>query len=328
VASPTTDPKPGEDGYLAKVGKEVTDANAAISSDADGGEQPKSMLEAVQAALASDETKDGESPTPEDAGQADDADAPTEADADPVEGADEAAEGAEDGEEPPFHKHPRWQELKRERDGLKGEAEAFRGLQGFMQRANLTTDDVNVGFDMMAAIRNNPEKAVPLLENLLATLKVETGLALPADLQAKVESGHIDEDTAREFAQVRRQAAAAANASTRVESDGTAAKQARAREAGQAVSGWEAAKATSDPDWRVKRQRVQDKIELHFHKHGAPADAVAAVKLAQDSYDAVTKEMVALRPRKKPIVPAQAGGTIPATSKPKTMLEVVEAALR
>ena len=95
----------------------------------------------------------------------------------------------EDDDKLPFHKHPRWQAVIKERDSFRVTAEAskekaaqFDAISDYMTESQLTPDEVNKGFVIMAAIRNNPAEALKMLMETVGNLRQMTGDELPQEV--------------------------------------------------------------------------------------------------------------------------------------------------
>lgn len=238
---------------------QTQDAKPAESSVADGQDakpEPKSLLDVVREVVQKPEAKSAPSA---DAEQKSEGAAP------------EGDKPAED-EEPPFHKHPRWQQQKAiERDlrtkveELTGPADQYRQITDFMTAQNLTPDDIVRTFTIAAVVRNDPRKALTELNKLVAEIRQELGEDLPDDLRAAVDEGEMTEERALEASRARAEAArakAALDAKAQRERDQESAQQAeRQREtAAVAISNWVASKATSDPDFDKLRSLTEDRV--------------------------------------------------------------------
>lgn len=331
------------------------DANAAASSPAeDQGAKPETMLDAVVAAVKG-ESKAEESPAPEGStgtdaqpdGQAAEANA---------EDADRKAEEAD--QKLPFHKHPRWQEMKEANRALRNDVKAlteartalegqiqtfkegheqFQSVVRYMEASNLTSEEVNTGFEIMRLMKNDPEKALAALMPYVGQLQTVTGQVLPAELKAQVEQGVITEEAALELSRSRSREALASHAAE------TARRQVEqiqtrqtvdsfAKTVESAVARWEQAWSTS-PDYKTLQPHVMERIELELLKRqtaGAlPRTAEEAVQIAEQCKAEVEKKLRAFLPnQKREIRPVTGGGSVQATAKPATMLEAVSQALK
>lgn len=318
----------------SEVTGSTTDTTSQIPGDTTAspptaeGEKPKSLLDAIRKVVAAPKA----SPAP------DTKDPNSESKPDGVAEAKPAE--AKDGEEkpPPFHEHPRWKQVIGEREGFKRQvseltpdATSFRQVRSYMEANSLTPADVKQGFAIMAALRNDPAKARELLEPTLRDLRVFLGDELPADLQAKVEDGSVDEATARETARLRNVSAFENQRTQQTEQRHASEQtnQAVQRVAG-AVDRFVADQQAKDPDFKRVEPLLAGMVrqkQAEWANAGKPFNSVAAaVALTQEAIDTVKKHLG--RPTRQEIKPTPTSGTTStAAAPPKTMLDAVKLGL-
>jgi hypothetical protein len=239
----------------------------------------------------------------------------------------------------PFHKHPRWKEVLSQRDAALARSREFEeparqfGLvQEFMSSNNLTPPEMADGFTVMALMRNDPTKAIPLLENYLDQLKMITGQKLPDDIAKQVENGAITEEAANELAASRLQIATAQAQNARVNADANNQADQRQRlEAATAVNAWEMQAKSADPDYEAKKPFIRDAIVAQTAGRALPSPA-QAVQIAQRAHAEVTnrfKGFAPVRARPTPLTPrsGDAGPATMNTAPPKTALEAAKRGL-
>jgi hypothetical protein len=308
-----------------------------VESPAATGDQPApSLLEHVQSVIK-----------PKEAEEAPPADAQTEG-----KGTEEAAATAEtepDDSKLPFHTHPRFKELIgqknafRERaekaekqiqdfEPVKADAGHYQSIVGYMKQNQLTSEEVNQGFEIMAAIKNDPLRALELLQPHLANLQAFNGGILPADLQAKVESGEVEEATAREFAKSRNVAEFERMKREEMERGQQESRQRQAQQSASdrmtsALLGWENQAKSSDPDWAKKEDMVIAYLrsENSARPPRTEAEAIANANEALKKVNAALAKIVPQRQTTTKTVSSSqsVAGTRP---QPKTMQEAVEMA--
>lgn len=306
-------------------------AGSSTEADAKGANKPEEdTLEAVvRRAAKGAESKGAEgSPTDGKGGEG-------EADAGQA-GADDKS-GKDQDADVPFHKHPRWQEMLRERDGYKAKADQFDAIGTFARQNNLTAEELNQGFEIMALMKNNPAKALELLAPHLSNLELATGRKLPDDLQKKVEDGLLDDETAQELARTRIEAQTNRARAEQTESERQQERERQAAEAAvsaaQAMQGavvqWEEGIKQRDPDYSHKQRFVTDRVRALMAEKGRPQNAEEAVALVKEAYDDVTKQMRTMLPKREQVraVTSDQSSTR-ATAAPKTMEEAIRGALR
>lgn len=318
------------DGAAVTDAKPQADSSTASPQDANDG-KPKSLLDAVESALefgrkrADDASSDVASQDQQAKDQAADA------------AADGKSNADEDDDPPPFHDHPRWKKLNAERKELSDKlaqlepaARQFQEIQTFMREHDLAPEDVQEGFRVMALMRRDPAKAREALQQHLGLLEEFLGEKLPEDLREKVEGGFVDEETARETARLRQQAAAAADAARRWADEGRAAAQAAAiREAAAAVSEWERNWQASDPDYAKKAELVHDQVAALMAREGRPNTKAKAIDMAERAKKIVERRLSAFLPRPQParVAPSGSSHSGKTAPKPRTLAEAVDMAL-
>jgi hypothetical protein len=303
------------------------DANSeAQSSSAAQDAVETTLLDVVKNAVKPEE-KTPESSDRERSGEAEvteavDEEATAEAEADP--------DAPKDDSDVPFHKHPRWQEMKRERDSYRQGHEQYEQIQQFMQVNELAPQEVADGFEIMALMRQNPEAALEKLRPFVESLELATGRRLPEDLSKRVEDGLVDEDTARETARLRMEAdrarqQAEARSAADAERQALESQQNQVQSIQTAVATVEQEIQASDPDYARKQSFVMDRVRsLIIEKTPRTSeDAVAIVRQAHKEISERLKPMV----QRKPVTPATSGDASSSSRPtPASLLDVVRQA--
>ena len=310
----------------AVAGAVSQDANQVAAASSPAGvegakSEPTSSLEAVKAALGvagSEGSPDSGSKTEPDA---------------TLDPAKVDGDAAEDDSKLPFHKHPRWQEVTKENAALKArapeleaKARGFDELQGMMASARLETEEVNTGFNIMAAMKNDPAKAWELLQPYVVQLQKLVGKGdLPPDLAEEVQESRISADRAAELAEHRAAANLAKDREAQARADETnKARASLAKASTDAVDAWEASWKTSDPDYSRKQSRVKSELRALIAERGPPASAEQAVEFATEARKTVDAWLKSILPAAKPNAVLPSGA--PATDRqpePTSMREAV-----
>ena len=287
-------------------------ANTQSASPTDGtsdggsgesGQQEEDLLSVITEAAGpgEDSTEDStEADSEQDQSDSDTAESESDEETDE---ADSEGEEDENGEKPePFHKHPRWQEMVRQRDefrqraeSLEPKAQEFDKINQFMQDNELSAQEVADGLQVVAMMKNDPIRARDTLAKRMESLDEVSGHKLPADLQTEVESGMISEDRARELARLRNETRIADEKRQKTEQKSQEQlqreQQDRQREQAQqviqqqrtAIQDWESKLKAKDPDYG----RIQSFVakELRFQvQNNPPRNVDEAVKLAEQAY--------------------------------------------
>jgi hypothetical protein len=327
-----------------------TDVNDAASSPAEGvksaadGEQSEVFdpLAVTRKALDPEgkAPADGEGAAPgSDAkeGEKPEGDKPA-AEADPSKSEDEQDANL------PFGKHPAWKrvisqrnEARQQVEELAPDATAYRQVRDFMSQSRLEPAEVQTGFAIMAALKNDPEKAHALLKPYVEKLEAVIGLKLPDDLRQKVEDGALDEASAQEIARGRGREV------VRQERDAHAEQAARetqeqqaARARAEAADAYIASLAGKDPDFAAIEPLLEGQIQVAIRRRvsaGQPILTPAHVQeVCADAVKAIKTHLKGLsRPSGNGAVrspPSSMSTSSPAIAPaPKTPLDVTRMAL-
>lgn len=316
--------------------EQVQDGVVAESPTAEGAKetQAASPLEAVQAALAEDKADAEARQNDVEAGQPD---SPEQAGEGKQEASADSHEEFVKSLSPSKREH--WKRLEAERDSYKERATAFDKVAGAMREAGMDNTEFNAGFHVMRTIKAvqngqaSPTDALALLEPYVNQLRAMAGDILPDDLQERVSTGIISQDEARELARLRGENQ---RLQTRVaqETERTTLEtqqrhsQELAASMGMAVTKWEQAWATSDPDYEVKKSLVKARITELMTTEGLPKTADDAVKLSERARKDIEQNLGGLLGKRSELR-SVTGGRPSATQQPapKSPMDVVNRAL-
>ncbi|MDP7158577.1 MAG: hypothetical protein QF922_10220, partial [SAR324 cluster bacterium] len=234
------------------------------------------------------------------------------------------------------NKHPRFQSLVQEKNRLKSEAgqhredaEQYRKITDFITTNRLSAEEAAEGFRVMSLMKNDPTKAYEVLQGHLEGLAKTTGAELSEDLQVKVDDGLLDEDAAQELSRARAQLA---QERTLRESSQQSLQEQQAQaqydHLQKTLNQWEATTRQRDPDYDLKSDELNDRVQALVAERGKPVTSEQALAIANDAYKVVTDRHMRRVPPKRSLRTAT-GGKIGGTPQPepKTLEEVVERAL-
>ncbi len=289
--------------------------------------QPESLLDAVRDVLqVNTNTEDST------ASEVKDTDKSTaDADANHADSAKGEEAKVEDEKDVPFHNHPRWKQVLSERDALKAPAEEFNKITGFMHANALSPEEVARGFEIMAAMKNDPVRAREMLAGHLTVLNRFTGDELPQDLQTRVDDGHIDAESAKELAARRSQDEFAKVRNIEVSQRAQQEQAQRAQEQSgaamrNAVGVWEDSIRTRDVDYEKKQPLVADKVRALMVQR-PPSNETEAVAMVKLAYEEVTKTLQVFSPRRQPVSTMTSSGAAHAAKPaPASLQEAVRRA--
>lgn len=264
---------------LSDVVKEVV-AKHAEPSTADAKEAPASQAEKTGqeseetvAEAASDETEDS---------------------------GEEKKDEPKGDEELPFHKHPRFQELIKERNDFKQQAEGAvaaverdKNLNQYCAENGITNEEFVSAMNIAALLHKDPTKALDTLRSYVEALEVTVGNKLPSDLQKEVDDGTLSEGRAKELAQLRVKSQGLEHTGKRTEAQIAAERQ---NGIATAVNSWDAQKRTTDPAF-AKKYPLIEKAFVALCSQKPPRTAAEGVALAEQAYNEVNTALGTLTPK-------------------------------
>jgi hypothetical protein len=277
----------------------VGEGNGAESSDAhDEGQGERSALDVVQDVV---KARDPDA-------AASSAEAKKEGDeADPK--ATQAAKEPDDENytDVGFHKHPRFQQLLREKKANQADAERYRNVEGFLRQHRVPAEEASQALTIAALLRNDPVEAWKTLKPIVQKLLVDAGEVLPQELKARVESGELTVDAANELARERA-------SRTSIERSRDADKERQDEERATAhveslrkeANTWETERLAKDPNFAVKKPKILKELAWLITTEGK-ADTPEGVRKQLDAaYKAVGSVAV---PRAKAAAPTVGDAT-------------------
>jgi hypothetical protein len=325
LTTPEDAPSSGDTTPVEQPGVDVSAAPSAESpgvtenSPTPPGDKPATLEDAISAALA--EEKEPE-PQPE---------APPAKEKADSEKTDDEPEGKQD--------EPAQVEKKDDLnlDALSKKAQTrFRELSKENQTLRTQFDELThytggeQGFDNFKTLlklhAEDPVQAVPLLEKVLEDAKQRAGLVIQSDdIKRKLDDGVVDEATARELEQSRKdrertqqKLKAEAESRQKLESERLLNSQTAA------MNAWESNIRGRDPEYDNIADLVKDRFQALATAEypETPADAVAMVDKA---YKEVTQRLRKLAPAKQPMkVAASSGSSAKVSAKPKSIEDVID----
>jgi hypothetical protein len=227
----------------------------------------------------------------------------------------------------PFNKHPRFQEILKERNALRDDAGRYRNVETFLSNAGLSGEEAHDGLRLMGLAKTNPAQAFAEMRPWLQNLIRAAGEVLPADLEGLVREGRMDQAAALEVSRSRAQVS-----SMGAQRSFEQQRQAQLRAEAQAVAVqnsaqvWEQERQRADPNYGAKQPALMREVAYLQMQEGKPTDANAVRAMLDRAYQAVNAAFTppAAQAPRKPITPIRggqvAGHTQPA---PRTTMDII-----
>lgn len=248
--------------------------------------------------------------------------------ASPAEG--EEVQGQAAGNEPkkpddenysdvPFNKHPRFQQLLREANANKQDAERYRNVDRFLFDAGLSSEEAADGLTIMGLAKTNPAQAWQQIRPWLEKLVVAAGETIPDDLRQRVEKGELTQDVALEVSRARAASASVQAAqSFRQQQEERRQQTANATSVQQAAADWEADRMAKDPNFSAKQSAVMKEVVYLQRTEGMPTTPQGVTDMLKKAYKTVNdslKPTPAPVPRQQPVRPVT-GGQVAGNQRP------------
>lgn len=300
---------------------EIKSGDAPEAGASDAKEAPQTTLDVVRQVL------DAKAPAKESSTEATAKSEP------PANETPEAKAERESAEERRFDGHPAWKRIKGQRDEARAQIQAFepdvkswRDFQDKKTKAGLSDQNVEELIEFGRLLRTDPKAALARMRQEIADLEVETGDALPDDLQDAVDAGEMTEERALELSKTR---AEAARATRTIEERDASAAQAQAAEQAAKAQGelqkelreWTSEKTTSDPNFAQKQPLINDRVMAVIAANNRTGKLTFTPKEAREIMDQahayVTEFMRAqLPPRTEKKPPLNKGAASQPAAKP------------
>lgn len=308
-ASPTGENNQEQQRSVKDVVRDVLKKHEAAASGKTPAEEGSVVLKSNQTAAegAQDGNADGqqlegadgnqEGKTPQaDAGQK------------PADQQQPSADSKVDDSKLPFHTHPRFQQLIRERDtfetkvkelsSLEEPAKRMLSVERYCQENNIPPQDYDRSIQLAAMLNSSDpakrEQGLNQLKELVSNMEIVLGKALPSDLQQKVDDGKLALEDAQEVAALRLKAATGQHQVQSIQKQ-TAEQQQRSLV--QALDSWTEQKMKADPSFKdMKYELVANKL-LAACQATPPKNVNEAIRLAEKAYTEVHTYLDSIIPK-------------------------------
>lgn len=228
-------------------------------------------------------------------------------------------------------------EISQQAETYKQGYDQYQAIEGFMQQNRLSKEDVAEALHISALMSSDPAEAARLLAPKMQQLQQFTGEVLPQDLQDKVDTGELDEQTARDYARTRNENRFMQMQQANQQRESAQQAQARQQrqvqqEMAQAANAAQQSLMQSDPDFRTKAPMVRDRLQVLIAQE-RPSTAKQATDLVNRAHREVTKALRDAnggKPEIKPSPSSTSAGSSNTSTKdkePETMAEAIQRAV-
>lgn len=257
-----------------------------------------------------------------------------EAAASSAEGEEETGEGDDDQSQEelpddytdvPFHQHPRFQQLVRERNDLRGPAGEYRKITDFMDANALTPEEAANGVSVMALAKMNPQEAFKQIAPWFKKVAIAAGEILSDDLAARVQKGELTREAALEIGRLTAGQQSAAARQAFEQQRGQREQQTQSTRAlTDAASEWENDRQLKDPNFAAKLPRIQRELAWLHTTGQRPTTPEGVRKQLKTVYETVNRELgqqAAAKTRqqtRRPAVTPVRGGAVAGNARPES----------
>lgn len=293
--------------------------DAAASSPATGENEDKDLLSVVRDVVKeSREPSDQASP------------ATVETTVEPETDPEAKKEDDENFSDVPFHKHPRFQQLLRERNTFKQDAGRYDNTVKFLEANNLGAEEAADVLVAAALAKTDPAKCWEQIKPWVQQVLVAAGEVLPPELQQRVTAGEMSREAAVELSRAK----ARANSYQTQQSFREQQEQRRQQEAhGQAIVGaaqsWEQERRLKDPNFDTKVTAMAKEVAYLQHTEGKPTTPEGVREQLNKAYRSVNETLRPAPARPAPRQPTRpvTGGNVAGNQQPENMstLDIVRA---
>jgi hypothetical protein len=308
----------GSEQDVSTAATEKVDGGEGATSSSAEGEAPEkdtsSIVRDVVDEVRKAKTAAAPPATGDEAGQAP-------GDADPKKEPDD-----ENFSDVPFHKHPRFQKLLRQRNEFKVDATRYRNVQTFLDNNGMTGDEAAEGLSILARVKTDPAGALEQAKPFLQRWMIAAGAVLPENLAQRVQKGELTHAAAMEISRANAEATGL-RARGEFEQQQRQRREETARQQAlvDAATSWEADRRRRDPNFEAKEAQLRKEVAYLIATEGRPTTPEGVKDQLKRAYAAAgpAPAAQAARPAKTPVTGGQVNGS--ARPEPKSVLDIVRA---
>lgn len=243
-----------------------------------------------------------------------DKDPDTDADAD-----DAPKQDDENYSDVPFHKHPRFQQLLRERNTAQQDAVRYQNVENFLAENGLSAGEASDALIIASNMRRNPHKAWEMLKPLVTNLLIATGEILPDDLKQRVAGGELSVEAAKEISVARSKSSSVEREREfEVTQRDNTERTNLIRSLKDAAQNWEQDRRIKDPNYADKEVAIRKEILFLQSTEGKPTTPQGVRAQLKKAYDAVNQNFRPANPtpNPRPAVNPVRGGQVAGNQNP------------
>lgn len=246
---------------------------------------------------------------------------------DPEKEAPEAPDD-EDYSDVPFHKHPRFQQVLRQKREYQTDAEHYRNVQGFLDSNGLDGAEAAELLTIGGLMKTNPAEAWQRMRPAVEKLLQAAGEVLPEDLRERVQQGELSNEAALEVSRIRAQQSSQERFRAFEQQRQEHRQQTEAtRQLTDTATTWESDRRRRDPNFDAKYDSLMDQVYALQRREGVPTSPEGVRAQLNKAYKAVAPPPV---PRPKPqqqVRPTNSAGVVAGNQRPAEMstLDLIKA---
>lgn len=256
---------------------------------------------------------------------------PAEGEVEPEEGIQAKEPDNENYTDVPFHKHPRFQQVVREKRAAEQDAVRYRNVETFLRDNGLGAEEAADMLTLGAMLKHNPAAAWEKIRPWAEKAAIAAGAILPPDIMQRVQAGEISPQVAQELSRAKGQ-----QASFEAERQMLAQRQQQAllvqmdTELKNAAAVWGQSRETRDPHFAAKLPALQREIAFLQMTEGRPTSPAAVQAQCERAYASVNSSFRPPQPAaqaapkraSRPVTGGQVAGTSTAP-KPQSTLDII-----
>lgn len=230
----------------------------------------------------------------------------------------------------PFNKHPRFQEVLRQRNTFKQNAERYTNVQNFIDTNGLSAEEAADLLIIGGLMKVNPVEAWKRMEPAVRQLLIAAGEVLPDDLRNLIQQQKMSPEAALEVSRARAttQAVTVQRSFDQQQAERRASL-AQSNLRRDAAMAWEADRRRRDPNFDTKLEAIGKEVLWLQRQEGMPDSPQGVQDQLRRAYEEINKGFSKQAPARRPIIPVNGSrqGSGEARPAPRNTMEIIQAEL-